>query len=120
MSDSQYISSDEFLTRAEIVKSKNTRPVSSCDKYANDNGGKLFVGPMENQYQVKYFFDKLNQHGVIVECEDNPTQKNYAPTIKLTFEQRPKDILLAMSWICAKKLDEFNYIDEKTCILWWD
>jgi len=121
MTDTKFISSDEFLARAVIVTEPRpgTRVLNSSDKYANECGGALFIGPMETRSNVQKFFDNLKACGVIVECEDNKVQKNFAPTIRLTFT-KPKNILAAMSWVVQKKPSEMHYIDEKSCCFWWD
>ena len=122
MTDTKFISSDEFLTRAEN-SDPDDRPYGGDKKsiahFVNKNGGALFIGPMETKNDVQKFFDKLKACGVIVECEDNKAQKNYAPEIRLTFT-KPKNMLAAMSWVIQKKPDEMHYIDDKSCCFWWD
>jgi hypothetical protein len=123
MSVPKFISNEEFLARAKIVTEKadylGRNTISSSDKYANKGGGALYIGPMETKNDVQKFFDNLKACGVIVECEDNIAQKNYAPTIRLTFT-KPKAMLAAISWVFTKKPDEMHFIDEKTCCFWWD
>lgn len=122
MTDTKFISSDEFLARAEN-SDPNDRPYSgdkkSLSRFVNKNGGALFIGPMETKNDVNKFFDAMKRYGVIVECEDNKVQGNYAPTIRLTFT-KPKNMLAAMGWVISKKPDEMHYIDDKTCCFWWD
>ena len=117
MTDTKFISSDEFLARAE--QPALSRQSSAADQYASKNGGVLFIGRMETKNQVQKFFDNLKECGVVVECEDNKVQKNYAPTIRLTFT-KPSAILRAMYYVTNAHPDEMHYIDAKSCCFWWD
>ena len=116
MSNLKFISSEEFLSRSVIIES--TR-LNSTGKHTNSHGGALFLGHMENKNEVNIFLAKMKDCGVVVECEDNPVQENYASTIRLTFTN-PGNMLNAMSWIMSYHPDELHYIDNKTCCLWWD